>query len=161
MCIFWSHLQVHNETVQLHLVAALQSLHRESELLPAAQREVLTVMLREHGLTAGMQTASNQPLGHRRSFTGSSDGSISSGHLVPGSQSLPGLPRASTGVTRRPSDASQGTCNSSADAVALQRTHLAIACSLCSKGGLQVMTVAMTGCIAACTGTSYTAVCLS
>ena len=122
--MFRLQLQVHNETVQLHLVAALQSLHRESELLPAAQREVLTVMLREHGLTAGMQTASNQPLGHRRSFTGSSDGSISSGHLVAGSQSLPGLPRASAGVTRRPSDASQGTCLSSADAVALQRTHL-------------------------------------
>lgn len=158
--MFWSHVQVHNETVQLHLVAALQSLHRESELLPAAQREVLTVMLREHGLTAGMQTASSQPSGHRRSFTGSSDGSISSGHLVAGNHSLPGLPRASAGVTRRPSDASQGGCNSSADAVALQRVHLAIACSLCSNGGLQVRTVAMTGCNTACTGRPYTAVCL-
>lgn len=105
---FWhTHLQVHNETVQLHLVAALQSLHRESELLPAPQREVLMVMLREHGLTAGVQSASSQPPMHRRSFTGSSDGSISSGHLVASNQSSPGLPRAHAGLTRRQSDAAQ------------------------------------------------------
>ena len=93
--------------MQLHLIAALQSLHRESELLPAPQREVLTVMLREHGLTAGIQSVSSQPPMQRRSFTGSSDGSISSGHLVASNQSSPGLPRASAGLTRRQSDAAQ------------------------------------------------------
>lgn len=97
-------MQVHNETVQLHLVAALQSLHRESELLKAPQKEVLTVMLREHGLTAGMQPASSQAAMHRLSFTGSSDSTISSGHLVASNQASPGLPRASGGVTRRQSD---------------------------------------------------------
>lgn len=71
-------MQVHNETVQLHLVAALQSLHREAQLLPSSQREVLGVVLREHGLGTAAQTRTSQPALHRKSFTVSSTGNESS-----------------------------------------------------------------------------------
>ncbi|KAA6425912.1 MAG: hypothetical protein FRX49_04287, partial [Trebouxia sp. A1-2] len=96
--------EVQNETVQLHLVAALQSLHREGELLPATQRDVLSAMLREHGAAAILQTGDTQMPQHRRSFTGSSEGSVSGGHLMASNQASPGIPRQPSNLTRRPSD---------------------------------------------------------
>ncbi|KAL0024265.1 hypothetical protein WJX79_000849 [Trebouxia sp. C0005] len=96
--------EVQNETVQLHLVAALQSLHREGELLPATQRDVLSAMLREHGAAAILQTGDTQTPQHRRSFTGSSEGSVSGGHLMASNQASPGIPRQPSNLTRRPSD---------------------------------------------------------
>ena len=99
--------QVQSETVQLHLVAALQSLHREGQLLPATQREVLSAMLREHGASAILQTGDAQTPQHRRSFTGSSEGSVSGGHLMAGNQASPGIPRQPSNLTRRPSDLGQ------------------------------------------------------
>ncbi|DBA87750.1 hypothetical protein WJX77_004203 [Trebouxia sp. C0004] len=96
--------EVQNETVQLHLVAALQSLHREGELLPATQKEVLSAMLREHGASAILQTGDAQTPQHRSSFTGSSEGSVSGGHLMASNQASPGIPRQPSNLTRRPSD---------------------------------------------------------
>lgn len=96
--------EVQNETVQLHLVAALQSLHREGELLPATQKEVLSAMLREHGASAILQTGDAQTPQHRRSFTGSSEGSVLGGHLMASNQASPGVPRQPSNLTRRPSD---------------------------------------------------------
>lgn len=96
--------QVQNETVQLHLMAALQSLSREGELLPANQREVLSAMLREHGVTATPHASDTALPHHRRSFTASPDSSGSVAHLGASSQTPPGVPRHSTNMTRRPSD---------------------------------------------------------
>ncbi|DBB17843.1 hypothetical protein WJX82_008236 [Trebouxia sp. C0006] len=99
--------EVQNETVQLHLVAALQSLHREGELLPATQRDVLSAMLREHGASAILQTGDAQTPQHRRSFTGSSEGTVAGGHLMASNQASPGIPRQPSNLTRRPSDLGQ------------------------------------------------------
>lgn len=100
--------QVQSETVQLHLMAALQSLHREGELLPSTQREVLAVMLREHGATAAPHAhATDASLSHgRRSFRmgASSDGGGVASHLMASSQTPPGIPRHSTNTPSRPSE---------------------------------------------------------
>ena len=100
--------QVQNETVQLHLMAALQSLHREGALLPSTQREVLAAMLREHGAAAAPHAhATDATLSHnRRSFSSSAspDGSGLPPHLVTSSQTPPGIPRHPSGTTRRPSE---------------------------------------------------------
>ena len=98
--------QVQHETVQLHLLAALQSLHREAELLASTQREVLSAMLREHGAAAAPHAhATDASLSHnRRAFTTHSEGGGHAAHLVASSQLPPGLPRHSTNVTRRPSE---------------------------------------------------------
>lgn len=96
-------VQVQNETVRLHLVAALQSLHREGELLPTTQRDVLAAMLKEHGVTAMLYNTDVQTAQHS-SFTGSSDGGSSGGHLVAGNQASPAIPRHTSNLARRPSD---------------------------------------------------------
>ena len=91
--------------MQLQLVAAMQSLHREGDLLPATQKNVLSAMLKEHGATATqLRTADGQTSQYGRSRTGSSDGAISGDHLVSGNQASPGMPRHSSHATRRPSD---------------------------------------------------------
>lgn len=90
--------------MQLHLVAALQSLHREGELLPPTQREVLAAMLKEHGAAAVLHAADPQVPQHRRSFTGSPDGGVPGGHLVAGNQASPAIPRHSSNLARKPSD---------------------------------------------------------
>ncbi|KAL3158276.1 hypothetical protein ABBQ38_010522 [Trebouxia sp. C0009 RCD-2024] len=98
--------EVQHETVQLHLLAALQSLHREAELLPSTQREVLSAMLREHGAAAAPHAhATDASLSHpRRSFTTHSEGGGLAAHLVASSQPPPSIPRHSTNTTRRPSE---------------------------------------------------------
>ena len=82
----------------------MQSLHREGELLPATQREVLSAMLREHGATVILHTIDAQTPQHRRSFTASSDGSLSGGTLAMGNRASPGIPRHNSGLARRPSE---------------------------------------------------------
>ena len=89
-------------------MAALQSLHREGELLPSTQREVLAAMLREHGAAAAPHAhAADASLSHsRRSFSSSAspDGGGLASHLVASSQTPPGMPRQSNSTTRRPSE---------------------------------------------------------
>lgn len=104
-CSLLTMWQVQHETVQLHLLAALQSLHREAELLPSTQREVLSAMLREHGAAAAPHAhATDASLSHtRRSFTTHSDGSGLAAHLVASSQPPPSITRHSTNTIRRPS----------------------------------------------------------
>lgn len=89
-------------------MAALQSLHREGELLPSTQREVLAVMLREHGATAAPHAhATDASLSHsRRSFRmgASSEGGGLASHLMASNQTPPGIPRYSTHTTSGPSE---------------------------------------------------------
>lgn len=90
-------------------MAALQSLHREGELLPSTQREVLAVMLREHGAAAAPHAhATDASLSHaRRSFRmgASSDGVGLASHPMASSQTPPGIPtRYSTKTTSGPSE---------------------------------------------------------
>ena len=112
-----AYMQVSNETVQLHLVAAMQSLHREGELLPASQKEVLSAMLREHGATAlshasdaaqasqQRRISSSGRTGSTGHLTASSQGKIgSTGHLTTSNQGTPDAPRHAVHLTKRTSD---------------------------------------------------------
>lgn len=96
--------QVQSETVQLHLLAALQSLHREAELLGSTQREVLSAMLREHGAAAAPHAhATDASLSHNRRSTHSEEAALAM-QLAASGQPSPNIPRHISHNTRRPSE---------------------------------------------------------